>query len=87
VRSAAIEGVATDAGQQRRLRMLGYHIGHTGAEGNGVDGAAVPSREVDRSIMEFQADTPGINAAGNANAISSVVDANTRNALTAAAGA
>jgi hypothetical protein len=86
IRDDAVEAVATPAGQQRRLRMLGYQIGHTGAEGNGVDGAAVPTREMDRSISEFQADTAAINATGNANAISSIADNNTQNALTAAAG-
>jgi hypothetical protein len=87
LRNAAIEGAATDAGQQRRLRMLGYHIGHSGPEGNGVDGAAVPSREMDRSIMEFQADTAAINAAGNADAISGVANGATQGQLTTAAGA
>jgi hypothetical protein len=67
--------------------MLGYHIGHDGPEANGVDSVAVPTRELDRSIMEFQADTAAINAAGSANAIDSVVGGQTRNALTAAAGA
>ena len=86
IRNAAAEAVATPAGQQRRLRMLGYHIGHTGPEGNGVDGAAVPSLEMDRSISEFQADTAAINAAGNADAIDSIAGNNTQNALTAAAG-
>lgn len=85
IRNAAAEAVATPAGQQRRLRMLGYHIGHTGPEGNGVDGAAVPSLEMDRSISEFQADTAAINAAGNADAIDSIAGNNTQNALTAAA--
>ena len=86
IRNAAIEAVTTDAGQQRRLRMLGYHIGHAGAEGNGVDGV-VPTRELDRSILELQADTAAINTAGTPNAIDSIVGGNTRNALTAAAGA
>jgi hypothetical protein len=86
IRNAAAEAANTPAGQQRRLRMLGYHIGHAGPEGNGVDGAAAPSREMDRSVLEFQADTAAINAAGAANAITGVVDNNTQNALTAAAG-
>ena len=86
IRNTAVEAVATPAGQQRRLRMLGYHIGHSGPEGNGVDGVAVPIPEMDRSILEFQTDTAAINAAGNANAISSIADNNTQNALTAAAG-
>jgi hypothetical protein len=87
VRNAAIEGATTAAGQQRRLRMLGYHVGQTGPEGNGVDGAAVPSRELDRSIMEFQADTAAINTASTPNAISSLADAGMQNSLTTAAGA
>jgi hypothetical protein len=87
IRDDAIEPAATPAGQQRRLRMLGYHIGHADPEGNGVDGAAVPLPEVDRSILEFQADIAAINVAGNANAISSIVDNNTQNALATAAGA
>jgi len=86
IRDDAAEAVATPEGQQRRLRMLGYHIGHAGPEGNGVDGAAVPITEVDRSISEFQTDTAAINAAGSANAITSIADNNTQNALRAAAG-
>jgi hypothetical protein len=85
IRNDAIEDVATPEGQKRRLRMLGYHLGHAGPEGNGVDGAVVPTREMDRSIQEFQADTAAINASGNANAISGVANNNTQNGLTAAA--
>jgi hypothetical protein len=66
--------------------MLGYHIGHAGPEGNGVDAAAVPSRELDRSILEFQTDTAAINAAGNVDGMNSIADNATQNALTAAAG-
>jgi hypothetical protein len=87
IRSAAIEGAATQAGQQRRLRMLGYHLGHAGPEGNGVDGAPTPSREMDRAIEEFQADTPALNNGGTANTIDGVAGANTQGRLTAAAGA
>ena len=79
IRDDAIEAVATSAGQQRRLRMLGYHIGHTGPEGNGVDGVAAPSVEVDRSLLEFQAD--------GAKPMNSLADAVTQTDLTAAAGA
>ena len=87
IRNAAIEAVTTEAGQQRRLRMLGYHLGHVGPDGNGVDGAAAPSREMDRSLQEFQADTPAINVGGGAYNLTSLADARTQNALTAAAGA
>jgi hypothetical protein len=86
IRGDAAEAVATPAGQRRRLRMLGYHIGHAGPEGNGVDAAAVPSRELDRSILEFQTDTAAINAAGNVDGMNSIADNATQNALTAAAG-
>jgi len=82
IRDDAIEAVNTPAGQQRRLRMLGYHIGHTGAEGNGVDGAAAPTPAVDRAVLEFQADNPTqIDMTGIADA------ANTQPAMTTAAGA
>lgn len=87
LRTAAIEPVSTLAGVQRRLRMLGYHIGHGGAEGNGVDSATNPSVEVDRSILEFQADTAAINATGVADGINSLADATTQGELTKAAGA
>jgi hypothetical protein len=86
IRGGAAEAVTTAAGQQRRLRMLGYHIGHAGPEGNGVDGAAAPGREMDRSIQEFQADTAAINAAGNVDGVNSIADNAAQNALTAAAG-
>ena len=78
LRDDPIEGQATVDGIQRRLRMLGYHIGHTGADANGVDGAATVSVEFDRSILEFQADANNI-------PILSVADAATQAALAAAA--
>jgi hypothetical protein len=86
IHDPAAEAVTTPAGQQRRLRMLGYHIGHTGPEGNGVDGVAIPNQVVDRSFLEFQADTAAINATGHADAMNSTADTATQNALTAAAG-
>lgn len=78
IRDDAIEDVATAAGQQRRLRMLGYQIGHTGPEGNGVDGAAVPTTTIDRTLLEFQVDGD-IDPAG-------IADAGTQAALRAAVG-
>jgi hypothetical protein len=86
IHDPAAEAVNTTAGQQRRLRMLGYHINHTGPEGIGVDGAAVPTPELDRAFLEFQADTAAINAAGSADAMNGTANAATQNALTAAAG-
>jgi hypothetical protein len=41
-------------GTQERLRMLGYQIGHGGAEGTGVSG--VMTTEWERSILDFQVD-------------------------------
>ena len=41
-------------GTQERLRMLGYQIGHGGADGNGVSG--VMTTEWERSVIDFQVD-------------------------------
>ena len=51
---AALAAVTGVSGQQERLRMLGYHIGHSGADGNGVDGAV--SLAFERSVVDFQVD-------------------------------
>jgi hypothetical protein len=80
IRDDALEAVTTPDGQQRRLRMLGYHIGHTGTDGNGVDGIAAPGTGMDRSILEFQADARTL-------AIDSVAGNQTQGALRTAAGA
>jgi peptidoglycan hydrolase-like protein with peptidoglycan-binding domain len=79
VRNDAIEGAGTDAGKQRRLRMLGYHLAHAGADGNGVDGSAIPSTQFDRSVLEFQADQ-GL-------AMDGIAGPATQGAITSAAGA
>jgi hypothetical protein len=52
--ASALSAVNTVQGQQERLRMLGYQIGHTGADGNGVDGNQ--SLVFERSILDFQTD-------------------------------
>lgn len=54
VDSGALAAVNTVLGQQQRLRMLGYQIGHSGADGNGVDGAV--NALFERSVLDFQAD-------------------------------
>jgi hypothetical protein len=52
--SGALGAVNSLTGQQQRLRMLGYQIGHAGADGNGVDGNL--SLVFERSMLDFQAD-------------------------------
>jgi hypothetical protein len=76
VDATALSAANTVQGQQERLRMLGYQLGHDGADGNGVDGTQ--RMEFERSVLDFQADQ-GILPDGNANA-------NTQNQLTARAG-
>ena len=48
------DAVTTLTGQQQRLRMQGYQIGHTGADGDGVDGTMGALSE--SAILDFQAD-------------------------------
>ena len=52
--TAAFDPVTTLAGQQERLRHMGYQIGHTGAGGDGVDPVQV--MEFERGLLDFQAD-------------------------------
>jgi hypothetical protein len=61
---AAIPAVTTVTGLQRRLRMLGYHLGHAGPLQNGVDGSLGSKSE--RSILDYQADK-GFAIVGNSN--------------------
>jgi len=79
IRDDAIEGSATPAGAQRRLRMLGYQIGQAGPEGNGVDNDPTPVPSMDRAILEFQADGD--------KKMTSLMDGATQADLTTAAGA
>jgi hypothetical protein len=78
IRDEPIEAVSTPSGQQRRLRMLGYQIGQTGPDNNGVNGQEVPNARMNRSILEFQADDGKLR-------MDSVAGSNTQNALTTAA--
>jgi hypothetical protein len=82
IRDTAMEAVTDQRGQLRRLRVLGYQIGHSGTDGIGVDSTNPPPAlvaEGDRAFLQFQADE-GIKTTGT-------MDANTRTALTNAAGA
>lgn len=87
IRSDPIEAVTAVIGQKRRLRMLGYHLGHGLPDGNGVDTVAIPDVEMDRSIMEFEEDAPEINAAGNIDFVNGFTHPQFQSALTTAAGA
>ena len=52
--SIAFRPATEREGQKQRLRRLGYHIGHAGPEGNGVD--ANNNFEFERSVLDFQVD-------------------------------
>lgn len=52
--AGAPAAVNTITGQQQRLRMLGYQIGHAGTDSNGVDGNQ--SLVFERSVLDFQTD-------------------------------
>lgn len=75
---APLAAVATLQGQKQRLRLLGYQIGRGGPDQNGVD-ATANVMEVERSVLDFQADESQYDDA--------VVIAATQNQLTARAGA
>lgn len=74
----ALDAVGTLRGKKQRLRLLGYQIGHAGPDGDGVDTAANPVMETERSVMDFQADTGFLTDAD--------ADANFQNELTNQAG-
>src|SRR5262249_10176182 len=55
-----LKAVADLEGTQQRLRMMGYQIGHSGTVGgvkdDGVDGKGPDRPELERSLLDFQAD-------------------------------
>jgi hypothetical protein len=73
VANGALPAADTTRGQQRRLRMLGYQLGHDGPFGDGVDGTL--GRRTEGAILDYQADK-GLDITGEAAA-------NTQNALSA----
>ena len=77
VSTGPLAAVGTVTGQQQRLRLLGYQIGHSGPDGNGVDGTN--NMQFERSILDLQADEGLYDDA--------VVNAATQAQLTARAGA
>lgn len=54
IRTGAVEAKDNITGIQKRLRILGYHMGHDGPENVGVTGAL--NVGTDRSLLEFQGD-------------------------------
>jgi hypothetical protein len=62
LRADPLEALTDFTGQQRRLCALGYHLGDSGPDGNGVDGTMTLA--TNRAILEFQSDQ-GLKADGN----------------------
>ncbi|MGB9698792.1 MAG: peptidoglycan-binding domain-containing protein [Thermodesulfobacteriota bacterium] len=54
ISNADLAPETTLLGQQQRLRILGYQLGHAGNDQNGVDGNK--QWETELSILDFQAD-------------------------------
>jgi len=54
VRAGALGLLTNLTGQKQRLRLLGYHIGHSGIDGDGVDN--INAMAFERSVLDFQAD-------------------------------
>ncbi len=54
VSNADLEAETTLLGQQQRLRILGYQLGHAGNDQDGVDGNK--RRHTELGILDFQAD-------------------------------
>ena len=54
VRGDPFEAATEITGVQRRLRSLGYHLGHAGAAGDGIDGDV--GARTDKAILDFQID-------------------------------
>jgi putative peptidoglycan binding protein len=53
-RDDTFEAGNTIAGVQRRLRTLGYHLGHAGSNADGIDGNL--GGKTDAAILDFQID-------------------------------
>jgi hypothetical protein len=65
LQTIGVRPVETKAGQQQRLRMLGYQIGHGGALKDGVTDDELPIEKItdaqagmvfERSVLDFQVD-------------------------------
>ena len=58
----ALAAKTTTLGQKQRLRMLGYQLGHTGTDQDGVDNVN-NNMEFERSILDFQVESSALNDA------------------------
>lgn len=76
IRDEDWEAPTTVIGIQRRLRALGYHLGHTGDGADGIDGDL--GDKTDKAILDFQIDQ-NLTADGK-------VGTQTRNSLNRAVG-
>jgi len=76
IRDEDWEGSTTIIGVQRRLRALGYQLGHAGEGGDGIDGDL--GSKTDKAILDYQIDN-NLTADGK-------VGAQTRNSLNSAVG-
>ena len=54
LRPGGYEADTSPAGWQRRLMQLGYHVGHSSPQGDGVDGDV--GKKTDKAILDFQVD-------------------------------
>lgn len=54
VRDDPFEAATEITGVQRRLRSLGYHLGHAGTDSDGIDGTV--GAQTDKAILDFQID-------------------------------
>jgi hypothetical protein len=75
LRDDPYEAVTTITGVQRRLRNLGYHLGHAGADADGIDGDL--GERTDDAILDFQIDNElvidGAVGTGTQNELNDVV--------------
>lgn len=74
--TAPLAAANSITGQKQRLRLLGYQVGHSGPDGNGID--ATNNADFERSMLDFQTDESLYNDA--------IANANTQNQLTTRAG-
>jgi hypothetical protein len=69
LQTIGLEPAETKAGQQQRLRLLGFQIGHAGPSKDGVTGDETPIAQMtdkaageafERSVLDFQVEIGGV---------------------------